>query len=496
MNRLKGSQSRLKQPYDKESLKRAYAACVSNGMSVYRASRVYHVPESTLRDRTRHNVTLEARPGPETLLSSLEEDKLAQHIKYMASIRYGYTMTNIRFMAADYARSMGKKVVAKDGLSTVWYYSFMKRNPDLKAVKPQKLDLARAKGASEEKINNYFKKLKNILDDNDLINSPERIYNIDETGVSTQHSPPKIVCGKNDKPQAITSPRSSNVTIIGGANALGNHVPPFYIFPGKRFNSQFMEGAQPGADGTMSDSGWVNGEIFEDYVTRHLAKHPYLKAFSPSNITSAFKKSGIYPFDESQISKSDTAPSSFYSSENHDQCHGLDTQVESTEKAPQQPEEPSGSQETILKSKGAKSEKTVQNRQKNPIQTPSKKQRKSKEHEEPVPSTSGTSKTGVPISLDSPSHMSDSDTDIEIEERDKCCVCKLYTPTQLKHCVSIVFTKWAQCNFCSHWVHLRFCTPITVVRRATVFRCPHCVTENNSCDRKYYKSTYLVLRQI
>ncbi|XP_060608620.1 uncharacterized protein LOC132760626 [Ruditapes philippinarum] len=440
MNRLKGSQSRLKQPYDKESLKRAYAGCVSNGMSVYRASRVYHVPESTLRDRTRHNVTLEARPGPETLLSSLEEDKLAQHIKYMASIGYGYTMTNVRFMAADYARSMGKKVVAKDGLSTVWYYSFMKRNPDLKAVKPQKLDLARAKGASEEKINNYFKKLKNILDDNDLINSPERIYNIDETGVSTQHSPPKIVCGKNDKPQAITSPRSSNVTIIGGANALGNHVPPFYIFPGKRFNSQFMEGAQPGADGTMSDSGWVNGEIFEDYVTRHLAKHcnldsvssdrpatlilydghkshlsltlnewarqrnvvlfvlpphtshltqpldvgvygpfkafyytecqqylqhnpgvyitkyeiasltskPYLKAFSPSNITSAFKKSGIYPFDGSQISKSDTAPSSIYSSENHDQCQGLDTQVESTEKAPQQPEEPSDSQETIL----------------------------------------------------------------------------------------------------------------------------------------------------
>ena len=58
-------------PYDKANLIRAYETTQS-GMSVYRASRVYTVPESTLWDRTRCNVALEATTGPSTLLSREE----------------------------------------------------------------------------------------------------------------------------------------------------------------------------------------------------------------------------------------------------------------------------------------------------------------------------------------------------------------------------------------------------------------------------------------
>ena len=58
-------------------------------------------------------------------------------------------------------------------------------------------------------------------------------YNIDETGISMEHTPPKIVCSSETNPQAVTSPRQSNVTIIAGANAIGNNIPPFYVIPGK-----------------------------------------------------------------------------------------------------------------------------------------------------------------------------------------------------------------------------------------------------------------------
>ena len=61
-------------PYDKGNLLRAYEATKS-GMSVYRGARVYSVPESTLRDRTRCNVTLDATPGSDTILSWEEEKK-------------------------------------------------------------------------------------------------------------------------------------------------------------------------------------------------------------------------------------------------------------------------------------------------------------------------------------------------------------------------------------------------------------------------------------
>jgi hypothetical protein len=45
---------------------------------------------------------------------------------------------------------------------------------------------------------------------------------------------------KESKPQAITSARSATVTIISGGNATGNHIPPYYIFPGQRWNDAFL----------------------------------------------------------------------------------------------------------------------------------------------------------------------------------------------------------------------------------------------------------------
>ncbi len=123
-------------------------------------------------------------------------------------------------MGKDYADSLGKTVKSKESLSNNWFYSFMKRWPNLKVVKPQKLSIYRAKSTSREKLDNYYKELASVLTTNGLKDKPECIYNIDETGVNSEHSPPKIVCDKNTVPQNITSSRSSTVTIIAAGNAI------------------------------------------------------------------------------------------------------------------------------------------------------------------------------------------------------------------------------------------------------------------------------------
>ncbi|XP_053408884.1 uncharacterized protein LOC128559893 [Mercenaria mercenaria] len=493
------------------------------------------------------------------------------------------------------------------------------RHPDLKNVQPQKLDLSRprAKGASQEKIDNYFNELRGILSDNGLLNHPERIFNIDETGISTQHTPPNIVCGRETKPQAVTSPKSSNVTIIGGANALGNFVPPFYVFPGKRWNEKFIEGAPQGADGAMSDSGWSNSEIFETYVIEHLAKHaslntsidtpatlilydghrshisltltewakkrnvvlfvlpphtshltqpldvgvfgplksyyysecqqylqknpgisitkyevahltsrPYLKAFCPENIISAFRKSGIYPFDDRCISVEDAAPASIYPKDQSATC-AVNDEVEAPEVI-REPENSGDNRESNSSQSAAKGvplhvsssffdSKTITSVKQRPKkhfkppyicgnlsnetnmgilqnQTSSRKnkpvnetkkstkckndgQSKVKKQKSPQPSTSGTSKSGGPINLETPIFTDESDSDFEVDDGDKCCVCNMLSPTELKGCTSITFVKWGKCDFCPHWVHLKYCTAVKVLRRASIFRCPHCTLE-------------------
>lgn len=62
-------------------------------MSAYRAAKVYSVPPTTLRDRISGRVATDARVGHETIFTSEEEDKLYQHITYMADIGFGYNKT-------------------------------------------------------------------------------------------------------------------------------------------------------------------------------------------------------------------------------------------------------------------------------------------------------------------------------------------------------------------------------------------------------------------
>ena len=208
-----------------------------------------------LRDRTRCSVGLDAKSGSERFFTVEEEKELSEHVKYMADIGYGYTKSNIQYMAADFARSVWKEVKSEKGLSDSWFYGFLKRWPDLKMVKPQKLQISRAKSASKEAVDNYFRELGNAMRENNLMEAPQRIYNLDETGISIEHAPPKIVYSKESNPQAVTFERSANITIIAGVNAIGNYIYPFYVFYGKRWMDELLEGAPTGSIGTLSGKG-------------------------------------------------------------------------------------------------------------------------------------------------------------------------------------------------------------------------------------------------
>jgi hypothetical protein len=42
-----------------------------------------------------------------------------------------------------------------------------------------------------------------------------------------------------------------------------NHIPPFYVFPGKGWMDELLESYAPGSDSDMSESGFVNRGLFE-----------------------------------------------------------------------------------------------------------------------------------------------------------------------------------------------------------------------------------------
>ncbi|VDI00073.1 Hypothetical predicted protein [Mytilus galloprovincialis] len=199
---------------------------------------------------------------------------MVDHIAHMASIGYGYSRIDVIYLATDLAVFMGKRKPQEDILSNKWYYSFMKRWPNLTISKPQKLSMQRARCASKETLSNYYKELGTIMTKNNLHKQPHKIFNMDESALQTEHSPGKIVHDIVVKPQSVTSPRSANVTIIGAGNAIGNAVPPYYVFPGVKFDrALLLDGTPPGSDGQCSKSGWSNSEIFKMYLEKHFLKY-------------------------------------------------------------------------------------------------------------------------------------------------------------------------------------------------------------------------------
>ena len=195
------------------------------------------------------------------VLSLSEEEKLVSHLQAMAKYGYGYIRQEVCDIATDYAIQLGKRTKEKP-FTLNWFNKFIKRWPQLRVLKPRGLEKVRAKSASASVVCEYFQELEITLDNYNLRDKPHLIYNIDEKGVMQNHTPPAVVAGTDFHPPSVVSQKGQTTTIIGCGSASGVAVPPFFVFAGKRFIPDLMKNSSPGADGMMSDSGWVNTDVF------------------------------------------------------------------------------------------------------------------------------------------------------------------------------------------------------------------------------------------
>ncbi len=89
-----------------------------------------------------------------------------------------------------------------------------------------------------------------------------------------EHKLPKTISEKGAKEvRQITSGNKTQITVLGCASATGQAIPPMVVFSGKRFNHELSEGEVPGTLYGMSDSGWMDMELFSNWFTNHFLKH-------------------------------------------------------------------------------------------------------------------------------------------------------------------------------------------------------------------------------
>ncbi|XP_030758031.1 uncharacterized protein LOC115883762 [Sitophilus oryzae] len=240
-------------------------------MSLKRASVVFNIPRTTIQSRlNRQGLNKVRNLGRfKPVFTPQMEIELREHIIQLEKLFYGLSTTDLRRMAFQFAEAnqinhpfnKDRKLAGKD-----WLISFLKRQGNLSIRRPEATSIARVTGFSKNKVNEFFRHLKDVLDKN--IFPPHRIYNCDETGITCVQKPGKILAkkGRNQVGRLTSLERGKNTTLLASVSATGTFIPPFMVFPRVRMNPSLLGAAFPGTVGFSAPSGWMDAGLFVKFL--------------------------------------------------------------------------------------------------------------------------------------------------------------------------------------------------------------------------------------
>ncbi|CAF1538183.1 unnamed protein product [Didymodactylos carnosus] len=143
--------------------------------------------------------------------------------------------------------------------------SFMERYArEIKWQKEKKMETNRADSFTEEVRQKWFKNLKEIMIQLNIMNKPEQIWNVDESGFLDETKEDLIVVKKEEREtftKTAGSGKSFTTTLLY-INAAGTILPPHIIFKGKNLYNSWCSHGPDGAQYGATDSGWIDTITF------------------------------------------------------------------------------------------------------------------------------------------------------------------------------------------------------------------------------------------
>ena len=217
------------------------------------------------------------------VFSPEQEDRIVNYTKKLARMFYGLNVVEFLKLVYTYAIAVGSKMIPEawereQSATRDWYYGFMRRHPTMSLKLPEGMSVARITAFNRTNVDLFFEVYTQAMDKYGF--TPDRIFNLDESSLTTVMKPVKVLCEKG-KPVAsvISRERGTSMTFVGIINAAGSFIPPVFIIPRKRWNESFMRGTIHGAEGLLHQNGWMNGELFMQTL-QHIQRKTYC---SPAN---------------------------------------------------------------------------------------------------------------------------------------------------------------------------------------------------------------------
>lgn len=151
-----------------------------------------------------------------------------------------------------------------------WFERFMRDHPELTVRKSEQFPEARAKATSDPAIlRGWFALLEKEMVKANIMDKPENIYNVDETGLITDPAAGKVLSRRSSKNvyQNTGGSGREQITVCITGNAAGQTLPPYVVYKGKHLYGSWCDGGPEGARYAMTDHGWMERVVFEDYFS-------------------------------------------------------------------------------------------------------------------------------------------------------------------------------------------------------------------------------------
>lgn len=266
----------IRSQWTNENMQQALTA-VGNGVSVNLASKQFLVPRRTLRDYLKNHKTAKSSMGRKPILNEEQEEDLCRRIIRLAEVGYPLTGKVLRKCVFNFchANNIAHPFnAAREMAGRFWLSGFLNRHPQIRNRKAQSMNPARAQKLNKFIVNDHFAKLKEILNNIDIMDKPQCIYNMDEKGCRLAlHHQQTVLAKKGAKRvHLVANEHGQNVTIVSCGSALGCAIPPLVLFKGKRLKPEWQDSLPPGSLALMTAKGSMTIETFKKWLY-HFAKY-------------------------------------------------------------------------------------------------------------------------------------------------------------------------------------------------------------------------------
>ena len=271
--------------HSEENIYRAQQLIENEGYTIRKASKECGVPYETLRRWINQPPTGFSSGSKHRALTDEDEELIVTGLKVAADCGWPCGTEEVKMMVKTYLdkRCVGNSPFKDNMPGYDWMISFKRRWCDQLTIrKPEVLTVARKKAMSKTTLDEFFKIVKTTMEKNCFLvdgdnqkELSERIYNCNETAVSTKPAGKKVFISKGKRDAYLEAPGAGKAcyTVLFCTSASGEFLPPLIVYKACNLYQKWTTGEPIGATYACTRSGWIEDTVFENWVVSSFIPH-------------------------------------------------------------------------------------------------------------------------------------------------------------------------------------------------------------------------------